>query len=56
MTGDIHKAYHIRVGLFVESLISDPIAQAGKGRKRVGDTHTKGGEEERKSQFYTSHT
>lgn len=59
MTGDIHKAHHIRVGLSVESLISDPNVQAGKGRKgerQTENTHKgRRGERERESILHKLH-
>lgn len=60
VTGDIHKAHHIRVGLSVESLISDPNVQAGKGRKgerQTENTHKgRRGERERERVNFTQAT
>lgn len=39
---DLHKAYNIRVGLFVESLVSNPSTQARPRQQ---------GEKEREEQF-----
>lgn len=33
---NLHKAYNIRVGLFVESLVSNPSTRAGKKAGREG--------------------